>query len=225
MNELNALDKAIIANALLRLVGEGELTTLEKRDILHEIILKLTGFNIADMIGETSNRRRLLLKRTASGDEYEGLPRELVFDGAAKTLRIFGEQGEDDTVIGGEADMEALLADMDYVAESGGNSAGWWRKHKSGWVEQGGKTTAFTSTGAGASETKTIALPILMSGASYNVLNTASITAGSAGWANRQYIVQNITAASFELMCYNNASASGQNQFLFWEVRGMSAES
>ena len=225
MNELSATDKALIVNALLRLVGEEVLTVLEKRDILHEITNLLTGFNITDIVTQTTNRRRLLLKSVEAEDGYTGLPRELVFDPTEKTLTVFGETSADDIIISEapDIDIETLLEDIDYIIDSGSNSVGWYRKYKSGWVEQGGKTSNFTQTAAGASETKTITLPVLMSDANYNITKTASITATSSGWANRQYISQNVAAASFELLCYNNAAASGLNQFLFLEVSGMAA--
>lgn len=166
MNELSATDKALIVNALLRLVGEDVLTVLEKRDILHEITAKLTSFNIADIVSETNNRRRLLLKNIESDQGYTGLPRELVFDPATKTIKIFGPTSADDTTIGAapDIDVEELLEDIDYVIESGSNSVGWYRKWKSGWVEQGG-----TSTGTGTSTPREITLPVVMSNTSYTI--------------------------------------------------------
>lgn len=143
MNELNATDKALVVNALLRLVVEDVLTPLEKRDILHEITGLLTGFNVADIVTETNNKRRLLLKTAPSGQEYDGLPRELVFNPTDKTIKIFGETATDDIVIGAapDIDIEALLSNMDYVTLSatglsGTNyTNGWYKKYKSGWVE------------------------------------------------------------------------------------------
>ena len=58
MNELNAADKAVVVNALLRLIGDEAMTPLEKRDILHEITRLLTGFNSAYIVAGTDNRRQ-----------------------------------------------------------------------------------------------------------------------------------------------------------------------
>ncbi len=173
MNELNATDKALVVNALLRLVGEDVLTQLEKRDILHEITSQLTGFNIAEIVNQTTNRRRLLLKGLATDEEYTGLPRELVFNPTDKTLKVFGETSADDTIIGAvpDIDIEALLANMDYVTLSatglsGTNyTNGWYKKYKSGWVEQG-------FTGAGSTSGFNISLPLPMANTSYSLIAT-----------------------------------------------------
>jgi hypothetical protein len=222
MNELSAADKAVVADALLRLVGEDVLTPLEKRDILNEITRQLTGFNIADLVAGTNNRRRLLLKSVSAADEYEGIPRELVFDGTETTIRIFGEQPEDDIVIGAapeipDIDPDALLAGMDYVTESGGNAVGWWRKYKSGWAEQGGTTTAAATS---------LAFPLAMEDTGYHWFAVKALSTTPVG----QYIYSaaksatGLTGLGFTFTNQNTQTQFGNwDTGVYWEVKGMAA--
>ncbi len=220
MNELTPADKALVVNALLRLVGEDVLTPLEKRDIMHEITGRLTGFNVADIVNETNNKRRLLLKSAPSGDEYEGMPRELVFNPTDKTIKIFGATAADDTIIGAapDIDIEALLADMDYITSSGSNSVGWWRKWKSGWVEQGGN-----AVGTGTSTPREITLPVLMSAANYVV--TTAIQDGAINTAVPGVRVNSKTTTYVRfLTTYQASSNSNYLAAPFsWRVDGMAA--
>jgi len=81
---------------------------------------------------------------------------------------------------------------------------GWYRKYKSGWVEQGGHVT--TATGGRA-----ITLPVPMANANY----TRVFTGASAGYVVcTDYPVS--TAAQLNL--YTGGSIDG-----YWEVKGMAA--
>ncbi|MCL2749382.1 MAG: hypothetical protein FWE50_04905, partial [Alphaproteobacteria bacterium] len=156
MNEITPQDKVLATNLLLRLVGDEVLNPLEKRDILQEITRMITGFNTADIVNDKNNRRRLQLKRIASNHAYAGLPGEIAMDMEAKTLRIFDGETPEGILLGtgGTIDIKTLLANIDYVEESafglsGTNyTNGWYRKYKSGWVEQGGTTTKAIQVGS-----------------------------------------------------------------------------
>jgi len=70
------------------------------------------------------------------------------------------------------------LLDYDYVVESqlptAENNYTWYRKYKSGWVEQGGVYT-------GGSEYTTVTLPITMSDANYCICGISDNNSGLAG--------------------------------------------
>lgn len=106
-----------------------------------------------------------------------------------------------------DADLGNIPTNYDYVVESqlptSGNGYTWYRKYKSGWVEQGG----IDSTGAGE---KTITLPIVMKDANYTIL-----TATQSGTSTHNATVYNLTTTSF--------STSKSNNICFWQVSGMSA--
>jgi hypothetical protein len=221
MNELNSADKAVVINALLRLIGDDVITPLEKRDIIHEITNQLTGFNITDIVNDTNNRRRLRLG-TYNPDSPR-LPREIVIDTDAKALRITGETAADDLTLGAGGDDVGLPANADYVVESatgltGTNyTNGWYRKYKSGWVEQGFRATA---------NRVDITLPIAMTNTDYNKIlcSTRKHGGNSSGVLGGCYLL-NATATTIQTIV-NNASGANlaENDFYpFVEIKGMFA--
>ena len=58
---------------------------------------------------------------------------------------------------------------IEYQLPTEENGYTWYRKYKSGWVEQGGQTSNFTNTTANSSGDKTITLPIEMRDTKYYV--------------------------------------------------------
>lgn len=113
----------------------------------------------------------------------------------------------------GKADTDLSntpMATADYVVEwqapAAGNNYTWYRKYKSGWVEQGGQ---FAQSGDGVS----ITLPITMANANYSVVGGTLDNSGAAGWryANR-------TTTGFTKNLVGSTQCGGS-----WEVRGMAA--
>ncbi|MCL1891748.1 MAG: hypothetical protein FWF97_00415 [Alphaproteobacteria bacterium] len=239
MNEISPQDKALIANALLRLVGEEALTGLEKRDILHEITRMLTGFNIADIASETSNRRRLLLKRINSGDIYAGLAGEIAMDMEAKTLRIFDGETEEGILLGAggstpvgtyvtETDIDNLLAGMDYVVQTHRANDGsvWYRKYKSGWIEQGGILARGSNLSAGAHWVGNINLPVPMTDNNYSAQILSACSGLTTSGSELQMLAEYTTASIICFDMYNRASANAITMpALVWEVKGIAAQS
>ena len=95
---------------------------------------------------------------------------------------------------------------IDYQEPTAQNNYTWYRKYKSGWVEQGGK-----NSGTGL---QTTSLPITMADANYTTLITTIY--GSAGADIRQRYVQSQTTSSFQ----SNSVSSGD---FYWQVSGMAA--
>ncbi|MCL2538507.1 MAG: hypothetical protein FWF34_02640 [Alphaproteobacteria bacterium] len=91
------------------------------------------------------------------------------------------------------------------------DGSSWFRRYKSGWVDQGG---IFTSTGTNAA---TITLPVEM--ADINYATQATMTAPAATWSNRVLCVIRTSAAQISV---HNAGGSG-NQGICWQVSGQSA--
>lgn len=164
---------------------------------------------------------------TAQNDAFTGAEGEIVVDTEKHTLRV-----HDGATLGGfemarQADLNDKAAtsyvdtqllskantdlsnvpdNYDYVVESqmptADNGYTWYRKYKSGWVEQGG----IDSTGAG---TKTITLPIVMKDNNYIIL-----TATESGTSTHNATVYGRTTTSF--------TASKSNTVCFWQVSGVS---
>lgn len=107
--------------------------------------------------------------------------------------------------------IDSSLVGCDYVVESqlptAENGYTWYRKYKSGWVEQGGTLPA--------QATVTATLPIEMSDNNYQVLLTGGLFATTAGDIRVKY-VQTRTTTSF------TASANSSIAYM-WQVSGMSS--
>ena len=82
---------------------------------------------------------------TAQNNDFTGLVGEITMDTDAKTLRV-----HDGETIGGIALARASDIMGDYVVETQfpttENNYTWYRKYKSGWVEQGGYSDTTTDT-------------------------------------------------------------------------------
>ena len=126
--------------------------------------------------------------------------------------------------VGAIAEEVNTLKSYDYVVDwqipTSANGYTWYRKYKSGWVEQGGHKNIPSRTGGGISST-TVTFPIPMSDTNY----TGQIAYQSGGsyyaycaltFTNRQ-----TTGVSLE---FHNTYAGTTAAFLVgWQVSGMSA--
>lgn len=109
----------------------------------------------------------------------------------------------------------------DYVIEmqmpTADNNYTWYRKYKSGWIEQGGRST--TDSG----NAKQVILPIQMSDTYYNI-NILGQTS-TDGYTNAQWQVMPIASVAYPktpTSFYAQASITGYNLFFYWVVCGMS---
>ncbi|MDR2413111.1 MAG: hypothetical protein LBD50_02775 [Rickettsiales bacterium] len=159
--------------------------------------------------------RQIQIRRgtAAQHENFTGAAGEITMDTTDKTLRV-----HDGATAGGiplarrdEIPEDAALPeDYDFVIESGGTSEAWYRKYKSGWVEQGG--SVLLSAGGNIALT----LPIEMADAAYFV-NVAS-TDPNGTWSGR--VATTIRTAA--VLTIYNTGGSG-NQAYCWGVKGMAA--
>ena len=107
---------------------------------------------------------------------------------------------------------------VDYVVEkqdpTSANGYTWYRKYKSGWVEQGG-TMTFPTAGTSIT-TKTITFPIAMANTNYTAQPTPIWAQPEAyyGW-----LLQTKTTTSMTYNGYNTTAT----QNLSWQVSGYAA--
>ena len=176
---------------------------------------------------------------TAQNDAFTGAEGEIVVDTQKHTLRVHDGETQGGFEMATQADLDnkadtsyidgllAMKADTDlgniptnydYVVESqeptSANGYTWYRKYKSGWVEQGGIVFPTTSTATRVS----VALPITMRNNVYSV----QVTGGDniAGTDIYSYYT-NRTTTGFEIL-YSHTTSSytiGDS----WQVSGMSA--
>lgn len=112
----------------------------------------------------------------------------------------------------------AAIAGADYVVESqlptADNNYTWYRKYKSGWVEQGG-TTSITSTADGVVAT----LAVEMADTNYSV--TCSPVMNNGTWISAW--IQRVSVAQVKVDMFNHTGARSEGTTT-WEVRGMAAQ-
>ena len=174
---------------------------------------------------------------TAQNDAFTGAEGEIVVDTQKHTLRVHDGETQggfematqadlnnkaDTSYIDGllatkaDTDLGNIPANYDYVVEkqdpTSANGYTWYRKYKSGWVEQGGHVDG------GVDSYYLVNLPLEMSDVKY------SITLGVGGYNtsggfNSGYRDQ--TTTSFRFIFYN-AGTSGDN-YGSWQVSGYAA--
>ena len=110
-----------------------------------------------------------------------------------------------------DTDLGNVSAGIDFVVESqfptAQNNYTWYRKYKSGWVEQGGQQMS----GKGS-----VSLPITMADAYYTALCTNDIL--SSNYHTYALCIASKTIAGFEILSQSNPAAPTA-----WQVSGMAA--
>lgn len=111
---------------------------------------------------------------------------------------------------------------IDYVVEkqdpNAGNNYTWYRKYKSGWVEQGGITNAISVAGISGTNVD-ITLPITMADTNYNILTTRKD--GGSGYAQTEENTNIISTSVIRIGLWNNISGTASGGKFWWQVSGM----
>ena len=97
---------------------------------------------------------------------------------------------------------------IDYQVPTEANGYTWYRKYKSGWVEQGGRS---------GGKDVTITMPVEMSDNHYVVLTDI---VGRVGYNSLNWEISSITTTGFK--CYYDGDSSDPTEFS-WQVSGMAA--
>ena len=113
---------------------------------------------------------------------------------------------------------------IDYVVESqnptADNNYTWYRKYKSGWVEQGG-TAQIPQNEAGVISSVTVNLPITLSNGNYHADYTRIGDPGNA-YSYMMYINAR-TTTTIDLCSFSTVATSGP-QYVCWKINGISAQ-
>lgn len=122
--------------------------------------------------------RQIQIRRgtTLENDNFTGAIGEITMDTDAKTLRV-----HDGETVGGVPLARASDIMGDYVIETqlptAENNYTWYRKYKSGWVEQGGTLSTYPET-----EETTITFPVPFTNTSYYASRTINYYSPSGDW-------------------------------------------
>lgn len=154
--------------------------------------------------------------RRGSSDEHEtfvGAAGEITMDTTNKTLRVHDGVAAGGTVLAKKNEIPSDILIADYVIETwcASDGSAWYRKYKSGWIEQGGRNTD-----------QQITLPVEMQDANYDIHMTGVCSTGN----NNVYIFgfRNVTPSGFVVqgnVVNNTSQTSGANsQTKCWRVVG-----
>lgn len=121
-----------------------------------------------------------------------------------------------ETCTGVLADVAALKYDyvVDFQAPTAENNYTWYRKYKSGWIEQGGQISGSSSV------TKPVTLPVAMADVNYYV--GVVIESYSAN-ATYNIAVKNRQSTGFDIGSWYNSNSALASGKLLWTVKGMAA--
>lgn len=158
-------------------------------------------------IADKESTETLLARITAIHNEIVEIDAKIAALGDVSTLRTDVTTNTNDIT---------TLKGYDYVIESqtptAQNNYTWYRKYKSGWVEQGGKASLeFTTTG----QNNTVSLPVTMLDDNYTVILTLCKRYG-----NKFIGIHTQTTTNFEIGAYSTVSNdSGDCK---WCIKGFS---
>ncbi len=168
--------------------------------------------------------RQIQIRRGTATEHanFTGAIGEITMDTTNKTLRV-----HDGTTAGGvplaradEIPAEQTIPDnYDFVVEcqvpSSSNNYTWYRKYKSGWIEQGGQISGSSSV------TKPVTLPVNMANANYCV--SVVIDSYSAN-ATYSLAIKNRQTTGFDIGSWYGSGSGLASGKLIWSVKGMATE-
>jgi hypothetical protein len=135
--------------------------------------------------------RQIQFRRGTSTEHenFTGAIGEITVDTTNKTLRVHDGQTLGGTILAKQSEIPDI-ANADYVVESqlptAANNYTWYRKYKSGWVEQGGIASGISVRATNNVYQISITLPIEMSDTNYIGYCNGNFSGGNA-W-NGPYI-------------------------------------
>ena len=160
--------------------------------------------------------RQIQIRRGTAdeNDAFTGAIGEITMDTTNKTLRVHDGSTLGGTVLAKQNEIPDLT-NVDYVVESqlpsAQNGYSWYRKYKSGWIEQGGRVTTSSTWNGG------VLLPKAFTNKYYNIQATVSrnsFTFGVSGDAYNYFVtVEPVDTVSFCWITIGHAGTQGFRPF------------
>jgi hypothetical protein len=146
---------------------------------------------------------------TLQNDIFTGASGELTYDTEKNQVRIHDGQTVGGFVLASSGSADFVVA---WQAPTEANEYKWYRKYKSGWVEQGGQF------GDGTTGVLTVTLPIVMSDTNYNLIVSANVTDGSYFGTGYK-----VSTTEIKVWTTNHAGNTVKQTGSSWQVSGMAA--
>lgn len=155
---------------------------------------------------------------TAENDVFTGAVGELTMDTDTNGVRV-----HDGTTAGGVKIPTEATADyvVEWQVPTDLNNYTWYRKYKSGWVEQGGRWTGSFSISAFGVVTTPVTLPVPMTDTTYQAFAMATAQVGLLAITNSAGAQNTTTTLNVVIKEVVNGSRT-VTEFV-WQVSGMAA--
>ena len=157
--------------------------------------------------------RQIQIRRGTAAEHanFTGVIGEVTMDTTNKTLRVHDGTTAGGTILAKQSEIPDI-ANADYVTEwqtpNSENDYVWYRKYKSGWVEQGGIIS-------GNGTNQTITLPVEYASQTYSI-TIGNISSSTDGRTRRASGITSQTATSF-------VSYTPNGDKKYWEAKGIGA--
>lgn len=162
--------------------------------------------------------RQIQIRRGSATEheDFTGAIGEITMDTTNKTLRVHDGETVGGTPLAKQSDLDTADYVVEYQNPTAENNYSWYRKYKSGWVEQGGK-----GTGGASKNGAEIQLPITMADSDYNIV--ASIYGSISNAAPRVVLIVATTTSNFNAATmYAGVGDIAYGSYKFnWFVCGM----
>lgn len=114
--------------------------------------------------------RQIQIRRGSATEheDFTGAIGEITMDTTNKTLRVHDGETAGGTPLAKQSDLDTADYVVEYQNPTAENNYSWYRKYKSGWVEQGGKVS-FGNLAENAASVSSVNFLITMTDTNYNV--------------------------------------------------------
>ena len=169
-----------------------------------------------DNTEQKNNARAVQHRRgtAAQNDDFTGLPGEITIDLDNKSIRVHDGTTPGGTMLARQSTLDAADYVVAWQTPTAENNYTWYRKYKSGWVEQGG-----------ISQSQNVTLAVTMQDDKYAI----HLTGGCETTNNNIFLhgVRNVTTTGFTTQCNilnsSGGSAAANNHQKYWTVMGFHA--
>jgi len=155
-------------------------------------------------------------------ETFTGAMGEITVDTTNNTIRVHDGQTLGGTALAKRSEIPDLSG-VDYViawqTPSAANNFTWYRKYKSGWVEQGGSDFTPRTINAGTGTAWYVTLPVPMSDTNYNI----QISFDNGNLVPAVNNNKQTSTTQVYLGCKNQSTGNVTSQVQYWRVSGFIA--
>ena len=172
--------------------------------------------------------RQIQIRRgtAAENDAFTGAIGEITMDTTNNTLRVHDGATAGGTKLAKQSEIPTpytMPSNYDFVIETqlptSANNYTWYRKYKSGWVEQGGRVPGNTNG------SYNITMPVEMADTNYNFIGTGYKDSNDAGFVAVCIDSSSVSTTGFRVYprYAHNGSTGTPSQGGQWQVSGIAA--